>query len=68
MLVPLEVPDHDIARFSLSAAALSGARATHLLITGNDKRAALERARSLPAHLAPVRVVLDDAIVHWSAA
>jgi 6-phosphogluconolactonase len=38
----------------------------HLLILGAAKRAALETARGLPADLAPVRAVLDSAIVHWA--
>jgi len=55
------------ARVSLTRPALAGALSIHLLITGADKRAALERARGLPAEEAPVHGVLTDAVVHWAA-
>jgi 6-phosphogluconolactonase len=38
----------------------------HLLITGADKRKALERAATLPEAEAPVRVVLPFATIHWA--
>ncbi|MBA4323963.1 MAG: 6-phosphogluconolactonase, partial [Rhodobacter sp.] len=38
----------------------------HLLITGPEKRAALERAMTLTPMEAPVRAVLDNATVHWA--
>ncbi len=53
-------------RITLSAPVLQGARHIHILITGPDKRAALERALTLPPEEAPVRVVLDQATVHWA--
>ena len=40
--------------------------ATHLVITGAEKRAALERAQDLDPLDAPVRAVLDEATVHWA--
>ncbi len=54
------------ARITLTARVLKAAIHTHILITGADKRAALERALQLPARDAPVRVVLDHATVHWA--
>ena len=54
------------ARITLTARVLQGAANIHILITGTDKRAALERALTLPASEAPVRVVLDNATVHWA--
>ena len=53
-------------RITLTARVLQAARHIHILITGSDKRAALERALQLPPHLAPVSIVLDRATVHWS--
>ena len=53
-------------RITLTARVLQAARHIHILITGNDKRAALERALQLPPHEAPIRVVLDQATVHWA--
>ena len=53
-------------RITLSAPVLRQARHIHILITGREKRAALERAQGLPAAEAPVRVVLDQAVVHWA--
>ena len=54
------------ARITLTARILQAAQNIHILITGADKRAALERAVTLPPMEAPVRVVLDQAIVHWA--
>lgn len=53
-------------RITLTAPVLRGAMQIHILITGTDKRAALERAGHLPASEAPVRAVLDHATVHWA--
>ena len=53
-------------RITLTARVLRGAKHTHILITGADKRAALERALQLPVLEAPVRAVLDHATVHWA--
>ena len=53
-------------RLTLSAPVLAGAIHLHLLITGPAKRAALERAATLPPEEAPVRALMDDATVHWA--
>lgn len=53
-------------RITLTAPVLKGAMHTHILITGPEKRAALERAAGLPATEAPVRAVLDEATIHWA--
>lgn len=53
-------------RITLTARVLRAAHNIHLLITGADKRAALERAMQLPPDKAPVRVVLDQATIHWA--
>lgn len=53
-------------RVTLTAPVLQGAMSIHLLITGPEKREALERARHLSPSEAPVRAVLADATVHWA--
>ena len=53
-------------RITLTARVLQAAKHIHILITGSDKRAALERALQLTPMEAPIAVVLDQATVHWS--
>ena len=47
-LVATRAPGADAARVTLSARVLQGAMHTHVVITGADKRAALERAATCP--------------------
>ena len=54
-------------RITLSARVLNDAMAKHLLIVGAEKRAALDRALTLPATEAPVRAILANTTVHWAA-
>lgn len=53
-------------RVTLTAPVLKAAFHTHVLITGPEKRAALEKAMTLSPQEAPIRVVLDTATVHWA--
>ena len=53
-------------RITLSARVLQAARHIHILITGPEKRAALDRALTLTPTEAPIRVVLDQSTVHWA--
>lgn len=53
-------------RVSLSARVLDAALRKHIVITGNEKKQALETAQSLPFEDAPVRAVLSGAEVHWA--
>ena len=53
-------------RITLTAPVLAGAMHIHILITGAEKRTAIEAAAHLPPLQAPVRVVLDNATVHWA--
>ncbi len=53
-------------RVTLTAPVLKAAFNIHILITGPEKRAALEKAMTLSPHEAPIRVVLDTATVHWA--
>lgn len=66
ILVSMRAPGLDCIRVSLSARILRDALNLHLVITGPDKRAALERAISLPPEEAPVAAILDEAEVHWA--
>ncbi|MDZ4093425.1 MAG: 6-phosphogluconolactonase [Paracoccaceae bacterium] len=53
-------------RVTLTAPVLQAAMVTHILITGAEKRASLERAQHLSPSEAPVRSVLANATVHWA--
>jgi 6-phosphogluconolactonase len=65
-LMALRAEAADEPRITLTLPALKTAFHTHLLIRGTEKRAALERAQTLPPRQAPVRAMLDDATVHWA--
>lgn len=66
VLLPMRAEAAGEPRVTLTAPVLAGAKSIHILITGAEKRAAIERAATLPALEAPVRVVLDNATVHWA--
>ena len=53
-------------RISLTAPVLDGAMSKHLVITGTDKREALEKARGLAPEEAPIGAVLSEITVHWA--
>ncbi|HEY0276090.1 MAG TPA: 6-phosphogluconolactonase [Paenirhodobacter sp.] len=53
-------------RITLTARVLRDAMHCHILITGAEKCAALERAETLPELQAPVRTVLKNATIHWA--
>lgn len=53
-------------RITLTLPVLRSAMHVHLLITGPEKRAALDRAAQLSPEEAPVRAILDLATVHWA--
>ena len=63
VLRPETVPE---ARISLTAPVLDGAMSKHLVLYGAAKRAALDRALSLPPEEAPVQAILNNTTVHWS--
>jgi 6-phosphogluconolactonase len=66
LLLPMRAEAAGEPRVTLTAPVLKGAFHTHILITGPEKRAALDSALMLPPHEAPVRAVLDNATVHWA--
>ncbi len=53
-------------RITLTAPVLSSAISTHVLIRGDDKKAALEKAQASGLLEAPIKVVLGHADVHWA--
>lgn len=66
ILVPMRAPGAQEPRVTLSARVMAGAMTTHVVITGAEKRAALEKAQSLPPSEAPIAAVLKTATVHWA--
>lgn len=67
ILLPMRAPGAPEPRITLSAPVLAGAIETHIVITGAEKRAALEQARHLHDPIkAPVSAVLNGATVHWA--
>jgi 6-phosphogluconolactonase len=66
LLLPMRAEAAVEPRVTLTAPVLRGAFNIHLLITGPEKRAALDRAMTLTPEEAPVRAVLDNATVHWA--
>lgn len=67
ILYPMRAPGAPEPRVTLSAGVLRDAMCRHIVITGVEKREALERARNLPAEQAPVAALLNGATVHWAA-
>ncbi|WP_376873969.1 6-phosphogluconolactonase [Albirhodobacter sp. R86504] len=53
-------------RITLTARVLKDAMNTHVLIIGQQKRDALERAKTLTPMEAPVACILPHATVHWA--
>ena len=66
ILLPMRADAAGEPRITLSARVLKDAMSCHILITGADKRAALERAQTLTEFEAPVKAVLANATVHWA--
>ena len=66
ILLPMRAEAAGEPRVTLTAPVLRGAMNIHILITGTEKRDALERALTLTPEEAPVRAVLDNATVHWA--
>ena len=62
----IEPADQPEKRVSLSAQVLNGALSKHLIITGESKRAALEKAVHMSPEDAPIRAVMTDLTVHWA--
>lgn len=67
LLLPMRAEAAGEPRMTLTAPYLRAAMHIHVLITGDDKKEALEKAANLPVIEAPIKSVLDHAEVHWSA-
>ena len=67
LVCPIEAAGQPEMRITLSRPALDGAMSKHLVIFGDEKRAALERAMQLSAHEAPIGAVIEGGTVHWAA-
>lgn len=65
-LMAMRAPGAPEPRITLTAPVLKAAMSTHILITGAEKRDALEAARHKPVTDAPVQAVLGQATVHWA--
>lgn len=65
-VVPITAPGAPEPRVTLSARVLKDAFALHVLITGAEKRAALDRATKLAPTEAPIAALLPAATVHWA--
>lgn len=66
IMLPMRAEAAGEPRITLTAPYLAGAMNIHILITGAEKRAAIERAAHLPALEAPIAAVLKNATVHWA--
>lgn len=65
-VLPMRAPGAPEPRVTLTAPVLSGALNTHVIVTGEAKREALEKARHLKPAEAPIALVLGDATIHWA--
>lgn len=65
-LYPMRAPGAPEPRITLSANVLNNAMRRHILIIGQEKREALEKARHLSPQEAPVASILQGTTVHWA--
>ena len=66
-LMAMRAPGAAEPRVTLTAPVLAGALAKHIVITGAEKRAALEKVRHISDPMAaPISAVLRGATVHWA--
>ena len=67
ILLPMRSESTLEARITLSAKVLNHSKIKHLVIFGEEKRAAFEKAIDLPNIRAPISAVLPGASVHWAS-
>lgn len=65
-ILPMRAPGAPEPRLTLTAPVLTAATTTHILITGAEKRDAINAAAELSPEQAPIKIVLDTAIIHWA--
>ena len=66
LVMPMRVDSQDEPRITLTEPALNSAMAKHIVVTGDEKLAALEKAGGLSAMKAPVNRVWGGARIHWA--
>ncbi len=67
VVMAMRAPGAPEPRVTLTLPVLEGAMSMHIVITGAEKRAALEKARKTDNWLeAPVAALLGNATVHWA--
>ena len=66
ILMGMRAPSVAKPRVTLTRRVLADAMETHVLVMGEDKRAALERAQASDPMEAPIAAFLRDATVHWA--
>ncbi len=67
ILLPMRSESTLEARITLSAKVLNHSKIKHLVIFGEEKRAAFEKAIDLPNTRAPIAAILPGASVHWAS-
>jgi len=65
-VLEIAAPGAPEPRGTLTAPVLRAAARIHVVITGEEKREALEKAMTSDPLTAPVSIILDTATVHWS--
>lgn len=65
-VLAMRAPGAPEPRITLTAPVLDAAMSKHVVITGPEKRAALEKAANLSPKEAPIRAVWSDLTVHWA--
>ena len=66
-LLPMRAAGALEPRITLTAQVLNSSRIKHLVIFGDEKRAAFEKAIDLPKSIAPISAILPGASIHWAA-
>ena len=66
VLMAMRAPGAPEPRVTLTAHVLDGAMSKHVVVTGSEKREAIERARGLSRREAPITAVWNGAVVHWA--
>jgi len=65
-LMAMRAPGAPEPRVTLTRPWLDGAMSKHIVITGAEKREAVERARGLDLMEAPIKGVWTEATIHWA--
>jgi 6-phosphogluconolactonase len=66
VLYPMRAPGAPEPRITLSAKVLKDAMNCHVVITGTEKRDAVQKAAHMLPEDAPIAAILQNATVHWA--